>query len=157
MLGLPLTTPPLRFNYLQRVRCGGVRYYSALDGGPPQISEAEYEQTMARMENVDRPVILSAENKRVEDMNEREFQRLGGQVERTMHARDYLVRRSKLPDGRIKWTNLSLLDPPVRPEEDDIEKVSKSWRLMATVMLKVSFFTCVRTCATTLTSHSLRG
>jgi ATP-dependent DNA helicase PIF1 len=125
------------FNYLQRVRCGGVRYYSENDGGPARISEQEYEQIMSVADAHRRPVILSAVNAAVEELNAREFNRLKAPIEESYRASDYLVRRSTehLQDGRerLRWTRVT----DQEPQSQDIEKIEKSYRLPSMLSFKV--------------------
>jgi hypothetical protein len=121
------------FNYLQRVRCGAVPCYTPLDGGPDSVSNDDFEQMMADTDPMDRPVILSAENKKVEQLNMQEFNRLESPVDRLVRAQDYLVRRFPIGQGRYRWTRVN----DEQPTDADLEKVSKSWRLQNEVPLKV--------------------
>jgi len=121
------------FHYLQRVRCGGVRYFSSSDGGPSTISDAEYEIAMHDIDAADRPIILSAENKAVEELNDREFRRVPTPLERTLIANDYLVRRITGDHGRTQWVAVN----DEAATDEDLLLMKKSWRLQTWVPLKI--------------------
>lgn len=121
------------FMYLQRVRCGLVRTIGSEEGGPNIIDAAEYERIMTSGDGRQRPIVLGAENKRVDDMNKREFDRIKAPVEKTIFSVDSLMRARRGANGLVVWSNVQ----DQHPTAEDLAKMANTYRLPNSIQLKV--------------------
>lgn len=143
-------TKPLRqdndrayFNYLQAVRSGAVKkvrsaprlsraptnaHLQVREGNPnepTEIDEAEYTRLMTLEDVAQRPLVISALNDAVEQMNTQEFARIPAAVELTVQAHDVLARLVRRSGAEPSWR---ILDDE-QPTPADLEKIRKTWRL----------------------------
>lgn len=86
---------------------------------------------------VDRPVILCAENRVVEDMNKRELDRVAGPVVEAWARDDLVTRETRIGASGRPYTRWIAIEGGEQPTDGDREKVNKCWRLQTKLELKV--------------------
>jgi ATP-dependent DNA helicase PIF1 len=122
------------YEYLQRIRRAEIEYIRSNDPQTPEeITLAQYEAIMTSQDLTAKPLVLSADNAVVEELNMREFQRIESPVEMTYVAQDSLVKQIKMPGGLSMWQRMQ----DVQPTAADMQKVQNCWRLQNEVQIKV--------------------
>ena len=127
-LTLPLRQHENRywFNYLQQVRHGKVEHVLPLMRN--RVIDKETYDQMMDVHNNKKPILLSSDNKTVEELNHTEFNRLPYTTDQyTLHAQDSFVQRVVGTNNEIDW--IPYMGEPPRVNLDQFWRCPRQVRI----------------------------